>query len=117
MDGKVQDCTMFAGSVGVQFVDGKSADPSTGIYIHHILSSNVKKREAPWFSNCNTPNRASGNVNGITGGGGFLSTGEDSASVCLFRPTSKALLTHSEGESHVYRCQGHPSHRLPHQIY
>lgn len=71
---------MFAGSVGVQYVDGRSADPSSGIYIHHILSSNVKKKEVPWFSNCNTPSRASGNVNGITGGGGFLSTGEDSAS-------------------------------------
>ncbi|KAF2430903.1 hypothetical protein EJ08DRAFT_202464 [Tothia fuscella] len=80
LDGKVQNCTMFAGSVGVQFVDGKNADPSTGIYIHHILSSNVKKRETPWFSNCNTPTRVSGNVNGITGGSGFLSTGEDSAS-------------------------------------
>jgi hypothetical protein len=52
-----------------------------GIYIHHILSSNVNKKETPWFSNCGTPTRASMNVNGITGGGGFLSTGEDSAAV------------------------------------
>jgi hypothetical protein len=94
MDGKVQDCTMFAGSVGVQYTDGRPADPSTGIYIHHILSSNVKKKETPWFSNCDTPNRASGNVNGITGGGGFLSTGEDSASVRFVRPILTTSLTH-----------------------
>jgi hypothetical protein len=54
-----------------------------GIYIHHILSSNVNKKETPWFSNCGSPNRQSMNVNGITGGAGFLSTGEDSAAVCL----------------------------------
>jgi hypothetical protein len=52
-----------------------------GIYIHHILSSDVTKKEKPWFSNCNTPSRASMNVNGLTGGTGFLSTGEDSAAV------------------------------------
>lgn len=76
-----QDCTMLAGRVGVMWADGSNriADPSTGIYIHHILSSNVNKRETPWFSNCNNPTRASMNVNGITGGSGFLSTGEDSA--------------------------------------
>ena len=83
---------------------GRIADPSTGkttwnpstrqaqntnvtsiqgIYIHHILSSNVNKKETPWFSNCGSPTRASMNVNGITGGSGFLSTGEDSAAVCL----------------------------------
>jgi hypothetical protein len=52
-----------------------------GIYIHHILSSDVTKKEKPWFSNCGTPTRASMNVNGLTGGTGFLSTGEDSAAV------------------------------------
>jgi hypothetical protein len=52
-----------------------------GIYIHHILSSDVTKKEKPWFSNCNTPKVASMNVNGLTGGTGFLSTGEDSAAV------------------------------------
>jgi hypothetical protein len=54
---------------------------SIGIYIHHILSSDVTKKEKPWFSNCGTPTRASMNVNGLTGGTGFLSTGEDSAAV------------------------------------
>jgi hypothetical protein len=52
-----------------------------GIYIHHILSSNVNKKEVPWFSNCGSPTKASMNVNSITGGSGFLSTGEDSAAV------------------------------------
>jgi hypothetical protein len=66
-----------------------SAEPAhnvnitTGIYIHHILSSDVNKKETPWFSNCGTPTRASMNVNGITGGTGFLSTGEDSSVVSL----------------------------------
>jgi hypothetical protein len=59
---------------------GRKAD-RPGIYIHHILSSDVTKKEKPWFSNCNTPTRASMNVNGLTGGTGFLSTGEDSAAV------------------------------------
>jgi hypothetical protein len=97
---------MLAGRVGVMWADGSKriADPSTGkiiwnrsvtpahnanitalkgIYIHHILSSNVNKKETPWFSNCGSPNRQSMNVNGITGGSGFLSTGEDSAAVGL----------------------------------
>jgi len=77
--GSPQDCTMLAGRVGVQWADGRVADPSNGIYIHHILSSDTKKRVPNWISNCNTPNSAAMNVNGLTGGTGFLSTGEDSA--------------------------------------
>jgi hypothetical protein len=99
MDNKIQDCTMLAGRVGVMWADGRQADPSNGktpltksahdinmikgIYIHHILSSNVNKKETAWFSNCGNPNARSMNVNSITGGSGFLSTGEDSAAVCL----------------------------------
>jgi len=94
MNGKKQDCTMLAGRVGVMWSDGRQADPSNGIYIHHILSSDVTKKEKPWFSNCNTPTRASMNVNGLTGGTGFLSTGEDSAAEqAMFTDTAGALNT------------------------
>lgn len=70
-------CTILAGRVGVMWIDGKKADPSNGIYIHHILSSDNTKKETPWFSACNAPTRAGMSISAMTGGTGFLGTGED----------------------------------------
>jgi len=56
----------------------KKADPSNGIYIHHILSSDNTKKETPWFSGCNNPSKSGVSISALTGGTGFLGTGEDS---------------------------------------
>ena len=96
-------CSILAGKVGVMWTDGRQADPSNGletisyktrgrntnsaigIYIHHILSSDNSKKETPWFSACNAPTRPGGSISAITGGAGFLGTGEDgSAEMAMY---------------------------------
>jgi len=72
------DCTMLAGRVGVMFTDGTPATPSTGVYIHHILSADRNKKEEPFISACDSPSRSVFNVAGLTVGQSFLGTGEDS---------------------------------------
>jgi len=72
-------CTVLAGQVGVVYADGKLATPANGVYIHHILTSDKTKKEAPWISNCGSPSRPALNIAGLLGGTAFVSTGEDSA--------------------------------------
>jgi hypothetical protein len=76
---KGQACTVLAGKVGLMYTDGKPADPSNGIYIHHILSSDTAKKQNPWLSTCGRPTSPGMSINGITGGTGFISAGEDSS--------------------------------------
>jgi len=72
-------CTILAGKVGVVYADGKDANPSNGIYIHHILTSDSTKKQTPWLSQCGSPNTPALNIAGILGGTAFVGTGEDSA--------------------------------------
>jgi len=72
-------CTVLAGQVGIVFADGKQATPATGIYIHHILTSDSTKKQTPWLSNCGSPTRPAVNIAGLLGGTAFVGTGEDSA--------------------------------------
>jgi hypothetical protein len=73
------DCTVLAAKVGVMFADGSEANPSTGIYIHHILTSDSTKKQKPWLSNCGSSSRPAVNIAGLLGGTAFVGTGEDSA--------------------------------------
>jgi len=72
-------CTVLAGQTGVVYADGKPANPSNGIYIHHILTSDSTKKEKKWVSNCGNPNAAPLNIAGLLGGTAFIGTGEDSS--------------------------------------
>jgi len=72
-------CTVIAAQVGVVYADGKPANPSNGIYIHHILTSDSTKRQANWVSNCGNPNSPPVNIAGLLGGTAFVGTGEDSS--------------------------------------
>jgi len=72
-------CTILAAKVGVMFADGTDANPSTGIYIHHILTSDSTKTQTPWLSNCGGSSRPAVNIAGLLGGTAFVGTGEDSA--------------------------------------
>jgi hypothetical protein len=71
-------CTILAAQVGVVHADGKPANPSNGIYIHHILTSDSTKKTSHWVSNCGSPNSAPLNIAGLLGGTAFVGTGEDS---------------------------------------
>jgi len=72
-------CTILAAKVGVAFTDGKEANPSSGIYIHHILTSDSTKKQSSWLSNCGSPSTPATNIAGLLGGTAFVGTGEDSA--------------------------------------
>jgi len=72
-------CTVLAGNVGVVYADGKPANPSNGIYIHHVLTSDSTKKIKNWVSNCGNPNSPPQNIAGLLGGTAFIGTGEDSS--------------------------------------
>jgi len=71
-------CTILAAQVGVVFADGKDANPSSGIYIHHILTSDSTKKQSNWVSNCGSPTSPPLNIAGLLGGTAFVGAGEDS---------------------------------------
>ena len=50
----------------------------TGIYIHHILTSDSTKKQSHWVSNCGKPTSPPMNIAGLLGGTAFVGTGEDS---------------------------------------
>jgi len=51
-------CTILTGKIGLQFENKTVPDPNAGIYIHHILAANTKKRIQPFVSGCDyTPER------------------------------------------------------------
>jgi len=72
-------CTVLAAQVGVVYTDGKPANPSNGIYIHHILTSDSTKKQSLWVSNCGSRTAAPLNIAGLLGGTAFIGTGEDSS--------------------------------------
>ncbi|QDS74106.1 hypothetical protein FKW77_009732 [Venturia effusa] len=72
-------CTVYAGKLGVMFADGTPATPEKGIYIHHVLTTDVNKRTEPFLSACNAPTRAGFSVSSLRpGSSGFVGVGEDS---------------------------------------
>jgi len=71
-------CTILAAQVGVVYADGKVANPSNGIFIHHILTSDSTKKTTYWVSNCGSPTSPPLNIAGLLGGTAFVGTGEDS---------------------------------------
>ncbi|KAF2400595.1 hypothetical protein EJ06DRAFT_397833 [Trichodelitschia bisporula] len=74
-------CTVYAGKVGVQFEDGTKADPSKGVYIHHVLTTDTTKKTESWLSSCDNPTRPGSSVSSMGSGTGFVGTGEDSGDV------------------------------------
>jgi hypothetical protein len=51
----------------------------TGIYIHHILTSDSTKKITNWISNCGNKNARPLNIAGLLGGTAFIGAGEDSS--------------------------------------
>ncbi|KAE9988425.1 hypothetical protein EG328_011185 [Venturia inaequalis] len=72
-------CTVYTGKLGVMFEDGTAATPEKGIYIHHVLTTDVNKKTAPFLSACNAPTRPGFSVSSLKPGStGFVGVGEDS---------------------------------------
>jgi len=59
------------------FMNGTKADPSKGVYIHHVLTTDRTKRVASWLSACNSPSRAGSSISSLGSGTGFVGTSED----------------------------------------
>jgi len=74
-----QGCTILAGQASLMYTNGKPANPSNGVYIHHILTSDTTKKQNPWLSSCGRPNSPGMSINAVTGGIGFVGAGEDSS--------------------------------------
>jgi len=84
----------FAGKVGVEFEDGTKADPSRGVYIHHVLTTDTTKRVTSFLSSCDNPSRAGTSVSSMGSGTGFVGTGEDSGD-------SPVLYTSRDGKANA----------------
>jgi hypothetical protein len=86
-------CTVYAGKLGVMFEDGTPATPASGIYIHHVLTTDVSKKTDPFLSACNAPTRAGFSVSSLKPGStGFVGVGEDSGDHPILYTTSDGSL-------------------------
>lgn len=87
------DCTVYAGKLGVMFEDGTPATPEKGIYIHHVLTTDVSKKTDPFLSACNAPTRAGFSVSSLKPGStGFVGVGEDSGDKPVYYTTEDGKL-------------------------
>jgi hypothetical protein len=78
-EGFCRSCTVYGGRIKILLEDGKTEGTvKNGIYIHHVLSYDTKKKVQPFMSSCDSrspnPNRAAGATQGLVG---FLSVGDD----------------------------------------
>jgi len=78
-DGFCHSCTVLGGRVRVLLDDGKTEGTvESGIFIHHVLTYDTKKKVAPFISSCDSRNpkadRRAGATQGLVG---FLSVGDD----------------------------------------
>jgi hypothetical protein len=78
-EGFCKSCTVFGGRVKVLLADGKTeGNVKNGIYIHHVLTFDTKKKTQPFMSNCDSknpnPNRAASATQGLVG---FIGVGDD----------------------------------------
>lgn len=63
------DCTVLAGQIVLRYLDGTIANASTGVYIHHILTTGLKANP-PFVRSC---------LGGLDGGAGFVGNGDDNS--------------------------------------
>ncbi|KAF2419789.1 hypothetical protein EJ08DRAFT_738818 [Tothia fuscella] len=63
------DCTVLAGSIVLKYMDGSVANVTSGVYVHHILTTGTKKNTS-FVKACG---------GGMVGGSGFVGNGDDNA--------------------------------------
>jgi hypothetical protein len=64
---------VLSSKVELEFEDGKPATPATGVYMHHIITTNQQKRVSPFLSGCNRGQTTPFSLPGS----GFLGSSED----------------------------------------
>jgi hypothetical protein len=73
-EGLCKNCTILAGKTRLTFEDGTEAIPSTGVYIHHIISYDLSKPANLPITKC-----GAGQTQRLSLGAEFLAQGEDSS--------------------------------------
>lgn len=87
------DCTILSGHVGLEFENGTQADVSKNVYIHHILSSNDKKKIEPFIGACDTTGDVKGMKRPAKIGAGFIGVSDDNGNEPLIYGTKdKSIL-------------------------
>lgn len=84
-------CTVYGGRIGIAFADGTPAGPASGVYIHHVLTSDITKGPSAFLTSCGGT-RPGMSINGMGIGSGFLGGGEDSGDL-------KVIYTRLDGTS------------------
>jgi hypothetical protein len=62
------DCTVLAGQIVLKYLDGSIANASTGVYVHHILTTGLKSMPS-FVRSCSS----------MAGGSGFVGNGDDNS--------------------------------------
>lgn len=96
--GLCADCTILAAKTGLELENGTKADTSNGIYLHHILVSDITKAGVLPVSPCEFPRQPNAanvvpdpfeRLSGIRGSG-FLGSGDDDGNSQTFFTTPDA---------------------------
>ena len=83
------NCTVLAGKMDIIFENGTRADISGGVYLHHVITIDLNKKNIAWVSGCGggaAAPKASGG-----GAGGGLNTFIGGAVVGLPQPNKQVL--------------------------
>jgi len=71
-----KDCTILKGRVGLAFKDGSTANVAKGVYIHHVVSTDMTKTSKPFVNSCSGRSAGFGAL-----GSKFMGTGDDQANI------------------------------------
>ena len=63
------NCTVLAGKMDVVFENGTRADISGGVYLHHVITIDLTKKNKKWISGCAGGSAAPKAPGGALGGG------------------------------------------------
>ncbi|KAF2430764.1 hypothetical protein EJ08DRAFT_696976 [Tothia fuscella] len=85
-DGICKNCTVLSGLTGLEYEDGTPADPSNGIYKHHILSYDITKPGILPVSLCDSadPSKSANPGLPFDMGAGFIGGSEDTGEPLMF---------------------------------
>src|SRR5215471_4640050 len=78
-------CTILQGKANLEYQDGRQADVSNGVYIHHIIAMNSKKKTKPFISQCDSKgNFSSISVPTTYAATGFIGVSDDNGNEPIY---------------------------------
>jgi hypothetical protein len=84
-EGICKDCTVLSGLTGLVYEDGTVADATNGIYIHHILTSDISKKGVLPVSLCDAADpKTQASMAMPDLGAGFIGGSEDTGEPLMF---------------------------------